>query len=224
VKQVLVHPWDLSPREAMALQRNLAGRVVRRGSVPERTVRLIAGCDVAFDAARRRAFGAVVVLAYPSLEEVERVTVESPLTFPYVPGLLSFREVPALLPAFARLRHAPDLLMVDGHGYAHPRRFGLACHLGLLFDRPTIGVAKSRLIGEHAPVGTARGARVDLLDGADVIGSVLRTREGVRPLYVSVGHRISLAAAERWMLRCARHYRLPEPTRRADALSREAKG
>lgn len=205
------------------MQRELAHRVTRRGAMPERAVRLVAGCDVAFDNARHTALAALVVLAYPSLEEVERVTFESPITFPYVPGLLSFREVPALLPAFEQLRRSPDLLMVDGHGYAHPRRFGLACHLGLLLDLPAIGVAKSRFIGEHGPVGAERGARADLVDDGEVIGSLLRTREGVKPLYVSVGHRISLVAAERWVLRCARGYRLPEPTRRADALSRAAK-
>jgi len=218
-----LHPWDLSPREAMRLQRELASRVVRRGELPASKVRFVAGADVAFDRPSGRAAGAVVVLAYPSLEVVEETTVEAPTPFPYVPGLLSFRETPVLLDAFARLRHTPDLLMVDGHGYAHPRRFGFACHLGLLLDLPTIGVAKSRLIGSERRLGARRGARADLVDQGEVIGALVRTRDGVRPVYVSVGHRISLASAERWVLACATRYRLPEPTRLADRLSRVAK-
>lgn len=207
----------------MALQRRLASRVVRRGDVPSAKVRFIAGSDVAFDRPTNRAAGAVVVLAWPSLEVVEEATVEAPTPFPYVPGLLSFRETPVLLDAFAGLRHTPDLLMVDGHGYAHPRRFGFACHLGLLLGLPTIGVAKSRLVGTSKRLGLRRGARADLVDDREVVGSLLRTRDGVRPVYVSVGHRISLAAAERWTLACATRYRLPEPARLADKLSRFAK-
>ncbi len=217
------HPWDLSPTEAIALQRELAARVVCKGIVAERDVRFVAGCDVAFDRANRRAAAAVVVLAYPSLDVAERVTAESAVTFPYVPGLLSFRETPALLPAFQRLRTRPGLLMVDGHGYAHPRRFGFACHLGLLLDLPTVGVAKSRLAGAPGAVGRPRGSRADLVDGGEVIGSLLRTREAVRPVFVSVGHRIALPDAERWVVRCAPAHRLPEPTRLADRLAGEAK-
>jgi deoxyribonuclease V len=218
-----LHPWDLNPREAIALQRELASRVVCEGSPAEHDVRFVAGSDVAFDNANARAAGAIVVLAYPSLDVVEEATVETQVPFPYVPGLLSFRETPVLLDAFARLRHTPDLLMVDGHGYAHPRRFGFACHLGLLLDLPTIGVAKSRLVGVPGHVGEPRGSRADLLDEGELIGSLLRTRERVKPVYVSIGHRISLAAAERWVLACATRYRLPEPTRLADRLSRVAK-
>ena len=217
------HPWDLSPKEAIALQSMLAERVIREGDLAERSVRIVAGADVAFDKPNGRAVGAVVLLAYPSLDEVERVVVETPVTFPYVPGLLSFRETPVLLGAFERLRETPSLLMVDGHGYAHPRRFGFACHLGLLLDLPTIGVAKSRLIGEQGTVAGPRGARADLTHDGEVIGSMLRTRQGVRSVYVSVGHRINLAAAERWALACARGYRVPEPTRRADRIAGEAK-
>jgi deoxyribonuclease V len=218
-----LHPWDLTPKEAVTLQRALAGRVVRQGELPESAVRLIAGADVAFDRSNARAVGAAVVLAYPSLDEVERVIVESPVAFPDVPGLLSFRETPVLLGAFERLRAVPDLLMVDGHGYAHPRRFGFASHLGLLLDVPTIGVAKSRLLGDQGTVAGPRGSRADLTDHGEVIGSMLRTRQGVRSIYVSVGHRMSLAAAERWVLACARGYRVPEPTRRADRIAGEAK-
>jgi deoxyribonuclease V len=218
-----LHPWDLSPKEAIALQSTLARGVVREGELDESRVRLIAGADVAFDKPNGRATGAVVLLSYPSLDEIERVVVESPVTFPYVPGLLSFRETPVLLGAFERLGHAPDLLMVDGHGYAHPRRFGFACHLGLLLDLPTIGVAKSRLVGEQGTVAGPRGSRADLTHDGEVIGSMLRTRQGVRSVYVSVGHRLSLAAAARWALACGRGYRVPEPTRRADRIAGEAK-
>ncbi|HEY8171474.1 MAG TPA: deoxyribonuclease V [Dehalococcoidia bacterium] len=218
-----IHAWDLSPREAISLQSELASRIVREGDLPASRVRFVAGSDVAFDRPSGRAVGAVVLLAYPSLECVERVTVETSVTFPYVPGLLSFRETPVLIQAFEQLREMPDLLMVDGHGYAHPRRFGFASHLGLLLDLPTIGVAKSRLLGTHESPAMARGSRVDLRDRDETIGAVVRTRERVRPIYVSVGHRISLEVAERWVLACAPNVRLPEPTRIADRLAGEAK-
>jgi deoxyribonuclease V len=209
-----LHSWAVSPKEAVAIQRELAGRVVRRGR--PRAVRRVAGADIAVDRAAGRARGAVVVLSYPELEPVEVAVAEAPLTFPYVPGLLSFREVPVLREAFRRIRGPIDLLFVDGQGYAHPRRFGLACHLGLLLDVPAIGCAKSRLVGEHGPLGEAAGARADLVDAGEVVGSALRTRAGVRPVYVSVGHRISQKEAEAWVLRCCRRYRLPEPARLAD--------
>jgi deoxyribonuclease V len=223
VKVRSLHPWDLTPREAIALQRELAKRVIRKGTPSRANVRYVAGSDVAFDPKHGRAAGAIVVLAYPSLDVVEEATVEAPTPFPYVPGLLSFRETPVLLDAFGGLRHTPDLLMVDGHGYAHPRRFGFACHLGLLLDIPAIGVAKSPLVGHARGVAARRGSRADLIDDGEVIGALVRTRERVKPVYVSVGHRIGLAAAERWVLACATRYRLPEPTRLADKLSRIAK-
>lgn len=209
-----LHPWDVSPKEAVAIQRELAGRVVRGGGTGE--VRRVAGADIAVGRGSKRARGAVVVLSYPELELVEAVTVEAELSFPYVPGLLSFREAPVLREAFRQLRRPFDLLLVDGQGYAHPRRFGLACHLGLLLDVPAIGVAKSRLLGEHDEPGLEAGDRADLVDGGEVIGGVLRTRSNVKPLYVSVGHRIGQAEAEAWVIRCGRGYRLPEPTRLAD--------
>jgi deoxyribonuclease V len=196
--------------------------VVSDGGPSTERVRYIAGADVAFDKPNRRGVGVVVVLEWPSLDVAECVCVEQPVTFPYVPGLLSFRETPVVLPAFERLTLTPDLLMVDGHGYAHPRRFGFACHIGLLLDIPTIGVAKSRLVGAHAGLPVHRGARADLTDDGEVIASVLRTRDGVRPIYVSVGHRISLPTAEQWALQCAR-VRVPEPTRVADRVAGEAK-
>lgn len=218
-----LHPWDLSPREAMRLQAELASRVVRTGAPDDAAIRTAIGCDVAFDRRHERGVAAIVALAWPSLEVMEEVTAEAPVRFPYVPGLLSFRETPVLLAAFDRLRARPDLVMIDGHGFAHPRRFGFACHVGLLLDLPTIGIAKSRLIGASGPLRSERGARTDLVDGGEVIASVVRTRQGVRPIFVSVGHRVSLAAAERLAIEATRGYRLPEPTRLADALSRRAR-
>ena len=208
-----LHPWDVTPKEAVAIQKELAGRVVCEGG-PGR-VRRVAGVDCSVRQSEGLAIGAVVVLSYPALEVVEVAVAEAPLTFPYVPGLLSFREVPVLREAFRQVREPIDLLMVDGQGYAHPRRFGLACHLGLLLDVPSIGVAKSRLVGEHGPVDAARGSCAPLVHNGEAIGSVLRTRDSVSPLYVSAGQRISLRRAEQWVLRCCTRYRLPEPTRLA---------
>ena len=208
-----LHPWDVSPKEAVAIQRRLATQVVREGDPKQ--VRRIAGVDIALDKARGQGIGAVVVLSYPALKPVEVAVEEAPLTFPYVPGLLSFREVPVLRAALARIAGPIDLLLVDGQGLAHPRRFGLACHLGLLLDVPAIGCAKSRLVGEHTTPDETVGSRSELSDREEVIGSVLRTRAKVKPLFVSTGHRIGLAEAETWVLRCGGGYRLPEPTRLA---------
>ena len=198
----------------MATQRRLASQVVCRGHPGE--VRTVAGVDIAVleKGARARARGAVVVLSYPELELLEQAVVDAEVTFPYVPGLLSFRETPVLLEPLSRVRK-PDLLLVDGHGFAHPRRFGIACHLGLLLDVPAVGCAKSRLCGEHDEPDRDAGSQAPLLDGDQVIGAVLRTRDGVKPVYVSVGHRIGLAEAVEWVLRCCRGLRLPEPTRLA---------
>lgn len=197
----------------MQIQRTLAPQVIRRGEPVE--VKLVAGVDISVDSQRRRGKGAVVVLSYPDLQPVEVSVEEADLTFPYVPGLLSFRETPVLRPALEKLSRRPELILADAQGLAHPRRFGLACHLGLLLDVPTIGCAKSRLIGDHTPLGEEVGDRADLVDDGEVVGSVLRTRSGVRPVFVSIGHRIGLAAAEQWVLRCCKGYRLPEPTRLA---------
>ena len=227
-----LHDWDLTPKEAIALQRALAGSVVRTdrlGPGGRRAIGRVAGVDAAFADGGRTIRAAAVLLDYPGLAPVDdEVLVEQPVAFPYVPGLLSFREVPALLEALGRLRAAPDLILCDGHGYAHPRRFGLACHLGLWLDTPAIGVAKSRLTGRHDEPGPARGDAAWLLAGGKVrprerIGAVLRTRERVKPVYVSAGHRVSLRSAVALTLACATRYRLPEPTRLADRLSKAAR-
>jgi deoxyribonuclease V len=205
--------WDVTTAEARDIQTRLASLVVAQGA-PEK-VRLVAAADISVERFGRRARGAVVVLSYPEMELVEQATVEQEVSFPYVPGLLSFREAPIILRAFAQIRARPDLLLVDGQGLAHPRRFGIACHLGLLLDLPTIGAAKSRLCGEHAELPQDAGSAVPLGDGDERIGLVVRTRSNVKPVYVSVGHRIGLEAAAEWVLRCCRGYRIPVPLRLA---------
>ena len=177
--------------------------------------RLVAGADISFDRSSPELHAAVVVLDVESLEVVEIAGVRAGARFPYVPGYLSFREIPPLLEAFAKLETVPDLIVCDGQGRAHPRRFGLACHLGVLLDLPTLGCAKSRLIGDYREPGPRRGAHTQLRDGGEVIGEVVRTRSGVKPVFVSVGHRISLETARRTTLRLAARYRLPEPVRAA---------
>lgn len=211
-----LHKWNLNPRRAIAVQRDLAARVK---CVPlAQPVRFIAGLDAAFSKDDKLCFGAVVLWDMNLQCVIEQHTACRQLAFPYIPGLLSFREVPVLLLALKKLSRTPDVLMCDGQGMAHPRRFGLACHLGVLCDLPSIGCAKSRLIGTHAEPGRLQGSRAPLLDGTEVIGSVLRTQTGIRPVYVSIGHKIDLPGAEQIVLACATRYRLPEPTRLADQL------
>ena len=212
-----LHGWNLTPKEAIALQTALRGRVVRADRIGK--VGRIAGVDVGFEQEGRVTRAAVAVLEYPGLALVERAVVRVPTRFPYVPGLLSFREAPAVLAAFEQLARAPDLILYDGQGIAHPRRFGIASHLGLLLDCPSVGVAKTRLVGVHGTPANRRGAWTPLRDAGEVIGAVLRTRAGVRPLYVSIGHRVSLESAVRWTLACVTRYRLPETTRWAHRLA-----
>lgn len=215
MKHTHLHPWSLTPAEAVAIQQRLRSLVIAEGDPV--AVSLVAGVDIGLRAGRARA--AAVVLDYPALAVVEEVVEEREVEFPYVPGLLSFREAPAILAALARLGRMPHLLFVDGQGIAHPRRFGIAAHLGVLLDCPTIGCAKSLLTGRPAPVGPVPGDRQPLLDQGELIGYALRSRAGTRPIYVSVGHRIGLEAAVDWTLRCLRGYRLPEPIRHAHRLA-----
>ncbi|WP_106398118.1 endonuclease V [Actinocorallia populi] len=213
-----LHPWPSSEQEAQALQERLRG-LVRQEPGPA-AVRTVAGLDVAY--ADDRVAAAVVVLDAATLRPVETaVAVERP-SFPYVPGLFAFRELPALLSALRRLDTVPDLLVCDGHGRAHFRRFGLACHLGLLTGLPAMGVGKTFLVGEHVEPGRERGAFTDLVHEGEVVGRTVRTQTGVKPVYVSVGHRTDLEAATRHVLALSPSYRLPETTRQADRLSREA--
>ncbi len=208
----MLHPWKLSPDEAIALQKQLRERLVLTWD--DRPLTTIGGVDVSLKGETARA--AIVVFRYPDLAPLASITADVPLAFPYIPGLLSFREAPAILAAWDELTLKPDLLMVDGQGIAHPRGFGIASHLGLWIDRPTIGVAKSRLYGTHAEPGTERGDFAPLHDQSDprrVIGAVLRTRASVKPVYVSPGHLIDVEHSRRFVLDCVTPFRLPEPTR-----------
>lgn len=212
-----LHPWKVTPKQAREIQEQLRGQVVKHDKLSE--VRFVAGIDVGFKKRPVTATAAVVVLRFPQLEVIESAVAARDVDFPYVPGLLSFREVPVVLDALARLALTPDLILCDGQGYAHPRRFGLACHLGVLIDVPTIGVAKTRLVGTYTEPGQVKGAWAPLEQHNEVIGAVLRTRHNTKPLYVSIGHRISLMTAIDYVLACCPKFRLPETTRAAHRLA-----
>ena len=213
MKARALHPWRVSHAQAVGIQDALRPRLVA-ASLPKEP-RLVAGADVAYSRRTHRVYAAVVVVELPSLETVESVGVTRTATFPYIPGLLSFREVPPLLDAFERLSRGPDAVVFDGQGLAHPRRFGLACHAGLLLDAPSIGCAKTRLVGEHRAVPDRRGASVPLRVEDETVGAVVRTRQGVKPVFVSPGHRADTPSAVDLVLALAARYRLPEPQRRA---------
>jgi deoxyribonuclease V len=208
-----LHGWEVSVAQAREIQLSLAKRVVTENGVVN--ARLVAGVDISATDAQGVARGAVVVLRYPELSMVEAKVVEGEVTFPYIPGLLSFRESPLILAACEKLCNVPNLILIDGQGIAHPRRLGLASHVGLFLDLPTVGCAKSILCGEHQPLGEEAGSHAELLDNGELIGAALRTKSGVKPIYVSVGHKIDLVSALQWVIRCCRGYRLPEPTRLA---------
>jgi deoxyribonuclease V len=208
-----LHSWQVTTAQAFDIQLRLASQVSRTDQLAG--PHFIAGVDISVDRVRGVARGAVVVLSYPELKLVETRVVSGKVDFPYVPGLLSFREAPLTLAAFERLETAPDLVLFDGQGIAHPRRLGLAAHLGLFLDTPAIGCAKSRLCGRHDTPGLAPGSYAELVDGGEVIGAALRTKLGTNPVYVSIGHKIDLEGAIDWVMRCCRGYRLPEPTRLA---------
>lgn len=211
-----LHAWDLSPEEAARVQTELRTRLVLTWD--NRPVATIGGVDVSIKTESTRA--AIVVLLYPDLTPVEAAVADTPLVFPYIPGLLAFREGPAVLAAWVKLQNKPDLLMFDGQGIAHPRGMGIASHMGLWLERPTIGVAKSRLSGRHTEVGPRRGDRADLLDQqGNIIGTVLRMRERTNPLYISPGHLIDVETATEFVLACSTGYRLPEPTRWAHKVA-----
>jgi deoxyribonuclease V len=206
--------WDLTPREAIRAQEALRERVVLEDRFE--MIRTVAGADLAFDPATNVAFAGVIVYRFPELQEMERRSARQKLRFPYVPGLLSFRESPVLLGAFARLRTEPDLILIDGHGLAHPRRFGIACHIGVLFDRPTIGCAKSLLVGDFEEPATRAGSSSPLIYHHQRVGTVLRTRDGVKPIFVTQGHCVALESAVRLVRACTDGFRIPRPTRQAD--------
>jgi deoxyribonuclease V len=217
MKIKVIHRWDVSPQEAIAIQERLGPGIIGQDKLGR--VRYVAGLDIGFQEKNTITRAAVAVLTYPDLQLVEHIVDHRPTSFPYVPGLLSFREAPAALDALAKLEIRPDLLLCDGQGLAHPRRFGLACHIGLLADIPTVGVAKTRLIGQHEPVLESRGSWKPLWYEGEMVGAVLRTRTNVKPVYVSIGHRISLETAIEYVMACTPKYRLPETTRWAHRLA-----
>jgi deoxyribonuclease V len=214
-----LHAWVVSPARAREIQLELRGRVELTDRLPQ--VRRVAGADVGIDPARGQVIAGVVVFSFPQLEELERSWAVRPIEFPYIPGLLSFREMPVLLEAFGGLRELPDLVFYDGHGYAHPRRFGISCHLGVLLDRPAVGCAKSRLIGDYVEPASAAGSWSPLVDKGETIGAVVRTHAGCRPIFVSIGHRISLPRAVEFTLAVCDGHRIPRPTREADRYVRQ---
>jgi deoxyribonuclease V len=212
------HRWDVTPQEAMQIQRELSSRVSEKNEL--RDVRTVAGVDVGFEGANNKiARAAVVVLKFPELTPLDYAIARLPVAFPYVPGLLAFREIPVLLRALEQLETEPDLLIVDGHGRAHPRRMGIACHLGVLLNRATIGCAKSILCGAAKEPKDQVGAWSPLIDRGETIGAALRTRRGTKPVYVSVGHKVDLETAIDFVLRCCTRYRLPETTRYAHRVA-----
>lgn len=211
-----MHSWNLSEEEAVQLQQELARQVIAEDGLAD--IQYVAGVDVAYSKHSDKLIAAVVILDAKSLKVAESVVVEDHVQFPYIPGLFSFRELPPVIQAFQQIKTPPQLIVCDGQGLAHPRRFGLASHLGLLLDMPTIGCGKTRLLGEFEKPGADRGAMSPLIDHGEVIGSVLRTQDGIKPIFVSVGHKISLATACDWILKLAPRYRLPETTRQADQL------
>lgn len=213
-----LHDWNLSPQQAIELQKQFAYEVIREDKF-DAPVKTVAGIDLGYDLNTNKSRAVVVVLKFPELELIESAEAIMPIQFPYVPGLLSFRETPVAIKALEKLNNAPDLILCDGQGIAHPRRFGIACHIGLIADVPSIGVAKSLLVGKYDALGEERGSVAPLVHRREEIGAVLRTRDKVQPVYVSVGHRISLESAIEYVLRCTPKYRLPETTRLADRMA-----
>ncbi len=211
-----LHGWDVQPREAVELQRSLRSQVLLQA--PANPIQTVAGADISFNRFEETIYAGLVVLRLPSLETVEEVGVVTKTRFPYVPGLLSFREAPALLKTWEKLRCEPDAVMFDGQGVAHPRRLGIASHIGLWLERPTLGCAKSVLVGKCDEPAAGRGSQSRLIDQGEVIGTVLRTKTRAKPIYVSAGHLLDLASAVELTLRCNGGYRQPEPTRRAHLL------
>ncbi len=211
-----LHAWNVTPAEAVAVQQQLRGQI--RLQPPEKPLETIAGADISFNKFEETVYAGIVVLRLDTLEVVEEVGVVSTATFPYVPGLLSFREIPSLLEAWAKLKTEPDVVMFDGHGTAHPRRIGIASHAGLFLNRPTFGCGKSVLVGKFTEPAPERGAWSPLLDRGETIGAALRTKNQVNLVFVSPGHLLDLETALTLTLQCDGGYRLPEPTRRAHLL------
>lgn len=215
------HRWNISPAQAVRIQRKFALQIIKTASL--RPIHWITGLDAAFSPDGTTCIGVAVTWDVDQRKVIEQSVANSPLAFPYIPGFLSFREAPALLAALKKLKRVPDALMCDGQGIAHPRRFGIACHMGILAGLPAIGCAKSLLVGDFCEPGSRRGSASPLMDRGERIGTVLRTRDDVKAVFVSIGHMMSLQRAEEIVLTCALQHRLPEPTRFADALSKQAR-
>lgn len=218
VKIKTLHPWNVTPLEAVEIQRSMRELVSTIEDFDK--IERVAGVDVNFNYKQNRARAAVVVLGLPGMNGIEEAAAEGEISFPYIPGLFAFREIPLLVPALEKLKTQPHLVIVNGQGMAHPERVGLASHLGVLTDTPTIGCARSRFIGTHEPPPKEKGAFTYLYDNEEVIGAVVRTRTNAAPLYVSIGHRVSLSRAVEYVLKCTRQFRLPEPLRAAHRLTR----
>lgn len=221
MKALRLHSWKVTPKEAVQIQLRLRDRV----ETTDRFLKIckVAGADIALDLERKIAIAGVIVYSFPEMKEIERVWAKRPLMFPYVPGLLSFREIPTLTAAFAKLKNTPDLIFVDGHGFAHPRRMGIASHLGVVLDCPTVGCAKSVLCGEAEEPADEAGAASELTHKDEVIGIALRSRVNARPIYISIGHRVSLDSAVKFALAVTDGFRVPRPTREADKFVAEVK-
>ena len=216
---MLTHKWNVSPKEAIEIQKRLKQKV--RIEPLQKEVKYIGGADISFNRGESTVYATIVVLRLSDLEEVERSLVVGTIDFPYIPGLLSFREVPILWEAWQQLKQKPDVLVLDGHGIAHNRRFGVASHFGILADVPTIGCAKKIFVGTHQELSEEAGNMVGIYDENELLGAVLRSRSKVKPIYISVGHRITLPDALRIMQQCITKYRLPEPTRQAHLIANE---
>lgn len=212
MKYYNLHPWDVTPADAIAIQKKLQERIELWDAFEG--IEVIAGADVSFE--NDWGYGGVIVYGFPGLEEIERRAARMKITFPYIPGLLAFREAPVLLEALKLLSTEPDLVMFDGQGIAHTRRMGIATHMGILLNKPTIGCAKSRLVGEFDEPRQDAGSFAPLLDGGETVGAVLRTRKRVRPIFVSPGTRVSLKTSLEIVVKCLDGYRIPKPTRQAD--------
>lgn len=213
-----LHQWNLTAEQAVQLQKQLAYEVVTEDKF-ELPIKTVAGIDLGYDAKSETCRAVVAVLSFPELELVESSEAITPIQFPYVPGLLSFRETPVAVKALEKLKITPDVILCDGQGIAHPRRFGIACHIGLIADVPAIGVAKSVLVGKFENLGEKRGSTAPMIYKNEIVGAALRTKDKVQPVYVSAGHRISLETAIDLVLQCAPKYRLPETTRMADQMA-----
>lgn len=213
-----LHNWNLTEQQAIELQKQLAYEVIEEDKFEE-PIKTVAGIDLGYDLSSNMSRAVVVVLKFPELELIESQEANMPIQFPYVPSLLSFRETPVAIKALEKIQNAPDLILCDGQGIAHPRGFGIACHIGMIADVPSIGVAKSVLVGKFENLGEARGSTAPMIYRKEEVGAAVRTRDKVQPVYVSVGHRISLETAIKYVLACAPKYRLPETTRLADKLA-----